>query len=242
MADSLGGLDDLIEQLETVLDHVDEYEFDVVTGGPPKRAFFKVVAAAFDHIIDRKAHAAEVHRVSAGQVLMRSRDDVGAGSDIEINILVSKDGHGETLHLAKGRVKKIRRISGAYEIQAEVTDMQRMVIPAYRRFYEFVGDGDSAGWNHWCADLSDGPVLQKLNLKRAQVTNFDLCCADLTGSDFREANLSGCNLSGAVFDDCLLDGTIVTGADLFRARLPRRYMGLIAASGMIEVESVILVD
>ncbi|MBN2711864.1 MAG: pentapeptide repeat-containing protein [Planctomycetes bacterium] len=240
MPDYISKLDDLIANLESAIEETEQATFSVSEGEPPKKATFRVLSSTFSGVAQRAANPAEIYELKDGVLKMRSRADVGRNMPIEVKILAGKDSLGETMHIVQGSVISAVRISGAYEINVSANDMRKMVVPAHRRFLDCIANGDPTGWNRWANDLGDGPVLQGLDLSLSNLSGFDLCCADLTGSNFENANLSGANLAGAILSGCNLDGVKVTGTDFFRARIPRRYMGLLTASGMIEVESVIL--
>ncbi len=242
MPELLSSLDDLINNLESAVENVEESGFALSPGEPPKRATFRIVAGAYTSRMDRQPRAAEAHQLDRGLLTLRSRGDVARGMQVEVNLLLSKDGQGETILQMTGQVQRTQRVSGAYEILIKVVELRKTVVPTHRRFLECVTAGDAAGWNRWCADLHDGPVLQNLDLSRTVLADFDLCCADLSGSNLSDADLTGADLTGADLTGCTLEGVRIAGADLFRATLPRRYGGLIVASGTIEAESVILVD
>lgn len=241
MPDYLSKLDELLNNLETAIEDVGKADFAIAPGEPPKPAIYRIVSE-YVSSVDRKPRRAEVHAVQEGLIVMRSRNDAARGSLVEIHVLMSKDGGGETMHVMKAAITRSQRISGAYEIQAAMSEMQTVTVPAHRRFLECVANGDAAAWNRWCADLREGPELKALDLARSDLSGFDLCCADLSGGNLGDCNLAGADLSGANLKGCVLDGANVSGADLFRTRLPRKYMDLILASGTAEVESVILGD
>jgi len=242
MAEYLSKLDDLINNLESAMEETEEIDFKLAAGEPPKRATFRILSETYTSRLDRQPRPAEMHEMMDGHMLLRSRSDVARGMRIEVHVLMSKSGEGETLLRMAASVDLTRRVSGAYEVQATASSFEKVVVPAPRRFLECAAAHDAAAWNRWCADLEEGPVLKGLDLGGMVLANFDLACADLSGSNLDHADLSGTNLSGADLSGCSMNGVRVSGADFFRARLPRKYMGLILASGTIEAESVILSD
>ncbi|MHC4884583.1 MAG: pentapeptide repeat-containing protein, partial [Planctomycetota bacterium] len=74
------------------------------------------------------------------------------------------------------------------------------------------------------------------------LNNFDLCMADLTGSNLSHTSFAGCNLSGAILTGCQLNGANFIGADLFSVTISRKHLNLLTDSGLIEVQSITLVD
>ncbi len=240
MSDYVDKLDGLISDLESVIEDHETTTFSIESGEPPRRGTYRILSGAYTSLADRKPRRSEIHSVSASEVLLRSQADVSRGMEVEVKILAEKTGKGEVLQVVTGNVIQSRRVSGAYEIQTSIENLQKKIVPAHQRFLDSISAGDSMAWNRWCADLNEGAELKGLDLSRSVLANFDLSCADLSSSNLQDADLSGANLAGADLSDCNLDGVNIAGADLFRARLPRRYMGLLLASGMIEVESVIL--
>jgi len=242
MSKYLEKLEDLIQKLESAPEQPRGEEFAIAPGQPPRQGAFRVLAEAYANRLERKPRPAEIRMLAQGKLVMRSHNDVARGAQIEVTIVAQKSGRGETVCVAQGQVTRAQRISGAYEIEMTVASQSSSTIPVQRRFLEYAATGDAASWNRWYADVEEGALLRNLDLARMNLVNFDLCCAHLCGSDLRGANLSNANLSGADLTGCNLDGVLISGADLFRAHLPRRYLGLLVACGMVEVESVLLVD
>lgn len=241
MPDYLGKLDQLIGKLEEALEKPVPEQIVVAAGDPPKRAQYRILAETYTGIAARKPRPAEVRLLTGPELLMVSQKDVARKMPVEVTVFAGKNEQGETIHVAQGEVSQMNRVSGAYEIRVDVSDLREVLIPAHKRFMEFVTARDTAGWNRWCSGLKEGVALRELDLTRADLSNCDLCCADLSGADLTDADLSGAILSGADLTGCCLEGVAVNGADFFRAKLPRKFMGLLLASGMVEVESVILV-
>ncbi len=242
MSKYLDKLEALIQKLENTSEQTAAEEFTIAPGQPPRPGSFRVISEAYARRLERKPRPAEILVLAQGKLTLRSHTDVARGAQIEVTVVAQKNGRGETVYVLQGQVTRAQRISGAYAIEMAVARQSASAIPAQRRFLEYAAAGDAASWNRWYADLEDGAVLRNLDLARMNLANFDLCCAQLCGSDLRNANLSNANLSGADLTACNLDGVLISGADLFGARLPRRYMGLIVACGMVEAESVVMVD
>lgn len=241
MSNHLEKLDALIAKLDHALGAMESARGIVERSDAPLHAHYRILAEMFAGIEARKPRAAEVLSLVGSELVMRSQQTVVRNTPIEITIPGVKDAFGETLHVATGVVGNIKRISGTYEVTVRVDDLQEVQVPVHGVFMQFVKAHDRDGWNRWCADLSEGPSLPKLDLTRADLSGYDLCCADLSGSILTESDCSGANLAGANLKGCNLEGVIMNGTDLFRTRLPRKYMDLLLASGMVEVESVILV-
>lgn len=242
MAQLIEVIDRLVLQLESALDAVADYEFVAVAGRPPRRGTFRIVSSAYVSLADRKPRSVDVLLMRGAEMMFQSRDNVARRATLEVTVLTKKTGEGEVLHVVQATVTDVKRSMGGYEVYCALTGLQRMAVPAYRRFLDCVTNEDPVGWSRWCADLREPAVLRDLDLQRTDLTRFDLCCADLAGSDLSDANLSGALLSGANLSGCCLDGAQVAGADLFGARIPSDYRGLVANSGMIEVESVIFLE
>jgi len=241
MPDFLSKIDQMINSLEGAMEDASVLDFSVSAGEPPRSATFRVTQGSYISVSEKKPKPSEVYIIKDQKVMMRSRGDVAKGSEIELTLQMRKDGRGETFFVMRCEVTKTLRVSGAYEINANIISQQKTEIPSHRRFLECVAEKDSLAWNRWCATLEEGAVLKSLDLVGAGLANFDLSCADLSESNLENADLSGADLSGANLDACNLDGVKVSGTDLYLARLPRRYMGLILASGTVEAESVALV-
>lgn len=240
MSEHLETLDRLIQKLEAALTKPETPSFFIEPGQPPRSATMTVIGGAYVGLKDRKPRPAEVHRLDHETMLVRSVADLTKNMPVEVEILMNKNALGETLHQVKGKVLRAQRISGGYELEIAVEDQRGRTVSVSEHFHACVEAGDAAQWNRWCADLDEGVDLRGLDLAHQVLSHFDLCCADLSGSDFRDSNLSHAMLAGANLSDCKLDGVQIAGADLFRATLPREHMDLLVASGMPEVESVVL--
>lgn len=235
-------LEDLIGNLESALEATERYEFDVASGQPPRRATYRVTSTAIGQGLARNTPTpAEVHRANNEQVIFHSRDNILKNSKLELALVAAKSSQGETVYMFKLRALDVRKTSGSYVIGAAVESLKKVEVAIAKRFQDCVWNENYAAWNAWCADLDEGPDLRGLDLAGANLAYYDLCCANLAASNLRGANLTGANLGGANLSGCDLENVSVAGADLFRCQLPRKFMGLVAASGMLEVESVILV-
>ncbi|MFW5856831.1 MAG: pentapeptide repeat-containing protein [Planctomycetota bacterium] len=243
MADDTGGLDDLITSLESAVDDAEELAFESGDGRPPRRCTFKVLSESFGSVSERrKNRQAELTRLYEGQGRIRMRDNIVAGHRLRVTIFFDKTGEGEILYRGDATISHSKRVPGCYEAILDFDDLQKTVQPVHRRFLECAVGGDFVTWNRWCSDLREGAVLRDLDLSDTTLVNFDLCAADLTGSDLSGANLANSNLSGANLTGCRLERARLAGADLFRVTIPRKYMGLLAAAGLVELDSVTLVD
>ncbi len=242
MPESLDRLDKLIADLEEAIRLAELADFTIEAGGKPNRATVLIKSGTLAQRRHQKPMEAEVTFMKQGQVRFRCTHDIVRGYEIELTIAADKTGEGETTIIAQAVIDKARKISGGYDFEATIQSIERKTLAISRRFMDFVLQKDAPGWNRWCAEMEEGANLRMLDLQREHLANFDLCCADLRESDLRSVDLTGANLSGANLTGCRLDGASVAGADFFRTRLPRKYMHLLVAAGLVEVESVILVD
>lgn len=241
MVDYLNKLDALIGNLERALEEP-QAEGDgylIEPGDPPRSATYRIVTSSFTSSTERQSRPAEIHRLGNGEMVMHSRADVSRNMEVEVQVLTEKNRLGETLCSVKGKVVRTTRVTGTYEVLVRVDEQETLMIPAHQRLVEFASRGDGAGWQRWCAGLREGAMLKGVDLSNQPLNGFDLCCADLSESNLTGSDLTGADLAGADLTGCVLEHVSITGADLFRARLPRKYMGLLVASGIPEVESVI---
>lgn len=243
MARAPADVDSIVEKLETGLQDAAEAVFEAGDGTPPRQCTFRINTEAFGSLSERKKRrAAELVRLRDGEVELRTRESIVAGYELTITVLFARSGAGEVLLGCDGTVIQSKRIPGCYRLILQLTGLQRQLVPCHRRLLECAASNDFATWNRWSIELQEGAQLRELDLSGMNLSHFDLCCADLSGSNLTAANLSHCNLSGANLSGCVLDMARLAGADLFRVQLPRRYMGLLTAAGLVEIESAILVD
>lgn len=242
MDEEKGPVQRFIESLEALTAEASTSSFEIAPNTPPRRATFRILTDTYASIVDRKIHHGEVLSLSGSEILFRSPSDVARGRTVEMTILESKSHRGEALQIGNVFIKVAKKVSGAYLFEGQVTKLRRREIPVHRRFLAFLAENDREGWNRWCFDFEEGPSLIELDLSRANLAGWNLCCADLRGSSLRGADLSGANLAGADLTRCDLEGAKVAGADFFRCRFPRCYMNLLLASGLVEVESILLVE
>lgn len=244
MSEALGRLDQLIADLESTMKEADFGRMMIAAGASPRPATFVMTESSIGASLaqTKKTYTCIVTELTAEKVVYRAQTDISRSVPVQITFLVRKNAQGEYLAVVDAGTAQTAKVAGGYEFIAPVKEIGRKSIPAHRRFLEFVADNDAAGWNRWCADLEDGPVLARLDLSDSDLTDFDLACANLAESNLRGAKLVRTNLSGAKLGGCNLEGALVQGTDFFRAVLPRASMGLLAASGLVEVESVLWVD
>lgn len=203
---------------------------------------FRMVSAGGIVRTHEESIPAEIRYLQNGITRFQCATDAPRGREVQMSILAEQDVTGELHLLCRLLVRKTTRISGAYEFEAEIRSIRKRQLDAAWVFARHAAQGDAGGWNRWIAKTDDPAHLQNLHLVQARLAQFDLCCADLRGSNLEDANLSLANLAGADLRGCHLDGVRVDGADLFGVTLPRRYKDLLAASGLVETESVHLVE
>lgn len=205
----------------------------------PCPATFRLVATGGIVRSHEKPIPAEIRYLQKGSARFHSATDAARGREIQMDILAAQDVTGEKHLLCRLLVRKTTRISGAYEFEAEIRSIRTMRVDAAWVFARHAAQGDAGGWNRWIGKTDDPADLRRLNLEDAPLAHFDLCCADLRGSNLQGADLSLANLAGADLRGCRLEGVKVGGADLFGAKVPASYRHLVAASGLVETESVV---
>ncbi len=231
-------LDELISGLELLITEADESPLSIDTASQPKRATYRIVNAALGG--DRKPKTGEaVYLDSSHLILYCAKTEAVKGAQMEVTVQAEKSGRGEALTMIKGKVITLKRVRGGYEIDIDVTEMRNTLITPGQKLRECMSKNDVAGWNRWCQDIKENIELVGMEMKKADLSGYDLCCSDLTGSDLSNANLTNTLLAGADLVHCKLDHATVTGADFFRARLSRAQAWVLPLSGMPEVESVI---
>jgi hypothetical protein len=236
-------LQEMITRMEQALSDLDAVEFDSAQGEPPRPFTYHISSDGYGSLSDRrKERHGKLIWLRGGRARLQVYDGIVAGLDLEMAVFLEKSPKGETVCHTGAHVEQISRISGGYDATVTLQDLTTTLIPARKKFLESVASESFAAWNRWYADLTEGAILTDLELSETRLVNYDLCLADLSGSNFEGANLAGCNLSGADLSGCNLDRVRLGGADLFGARIPRRYLGLVAASGLVEVESVSVVS
>lgn len=232
-------LDGLIAQLEGLLSESDETPLLIDINDAPKRGSYRMVA-------DRrnvKSHSCDAVYLDDSRLVFRcTRSEVVRLAPLEVTIQAEKSGRGETFATITGKALGTRRVRGGYEIEMEVAETKKTRITPGQRLRDCVGRGDAAGWNRWVQEIRDNIELMNVNLRKADLSGFDLCCCDLTGSDLSDANLTGAILAGSDLSQCNLERTIVFGVDFFRAKMTRQQASLLPLSGMPEVESVLFVS
>lgn len=239
MSDSPSSIETLLDSIEESL-HGDRIS-DFMIRKVPCPAEFRIVATGGIVRSHEKSVPAEIRYLQKGVARFQCATDAARGREIQMDILAQQDVTGERHVLCRLLIRKTTRISGAYEFEAEIRSIRIMHVGAAWVFARHVAQGDAGGWNRWIGKTDDPAVLRNLNLAEANLSHFDLCCADLRGSNLQDANLSFANLAGADLRGCQLDGVRVEGADLFGVTLPDRYRHVLAASGLVETESVKLV-
>ncbi len=232
-------LDGLIAQLEGLISESDESPLLIDINDAPKRGNYRVVA-------DRrntKSHSCDAVYLDDSRLVFRcTRSEVVRLAPLEVTIQAEKSGRGETFATITGKALGTRRVRGGYEIEMEVAEPRKTRITPGQRLRDCVSRGDVAGWNRWVQEIRDNIELMNVNLRKADLSGFDLCCCDLSGSDLSDANLTGAILAGSDLSQCNLERTTVFGADFFRAKMTRQQASLLPLSGMPEVESVFFVS
>ncbi len=240
MSDAIHRIDELIAEIESTVDDIDMGEATIVDGDKTVAAKFVVVegSLALSLAQTKQTYDCVIRELAKDKIVFRAQSDVARSALVQISFITRKSADGEFLAVINVGIPQTTKIPGGYEFTASVKSLVRQTVPAHRKFLEFLADGDAAGWNRWCADLDEGPQLCHLDLSGADLSEFDLACADLAESNMTNANLSGATLAGANLRGCLLEGVRVQDTDFYRAVLPRSAMGLLQASGLVEIESV----
>ena len=234
-------LESMAEQLEAIIHDAALCSFAPTAKRPFLNAEIEFISDGYINPKDRKAKQAKVLFMQEGLVRLQMQETLLRSQKVQLTAFMQKTGKGEDRAVSIGIVSQCKRVKGGYDAELELDTMELKQLPAIDLFLNCALEGDFATWNRWCADLTDNLELQELNLQNMTLANFDLCAANLVGSDLTGVDLSNANLSGANLCDCNLSGVRITGADLFGARLPRQHMDLIGASGLVEVESVVLI-
>lgn len=239
----LARLDALITALNAVVEEPEEIYFKPVPGRPPRPAHVRVFLVGTLRDFDRQpAVPAEALLFDGANLLLRGATEPVRNAPIEARVALAKTKRGESTLVIKGVVRETKRVSGAYQYLVLVKESRHDIVTAAQRLRECLEKKDPLAWERWCADLDDGVDLRGMDLRRAPLAHFDLCCANLAGANLAGADLAGANLSGANLDRARLDGVRVAGADLFRARVGRRYAAVVDASGLMESRSVQFTD
>lgn len=229
-------LDGLIAQLEGLLSESDESPLLIDINDAPKRGSYRVAT-------DRrnaKPHGCDAVYLDDSKLVFRcSRSEVVRLAPLEVTIQAEKSGRGETFATITGKALGTKRVRGGYEIEMEVSETKKTRITPGQRLRDCAARGDAAGWNRWVQEIRDNIELMNVNLRKADLSGFDLCCCDFTGSDLSDANLTGAILAGSDLRECNLERATVSGADFFRVRMTRKQAALLPLSGMPEVESVL---
>lgn len=230
-------LDELIVGLEALITEADETPLAIGLDEPPKRAFYRIVAAG---AMDRKPKAGEAFFLDGDKLMLRcDKTEVVKLTPLEVTIQAEKSGRGESLAIVVGKAQNTKRVRGGYEIDIEVVETRKTRITPGQKLRECLTKNDVQGWNRWCQDIRDTIELQGIDLRNADLAGYDLCCSNLDGVDLSGANLTGTVLAGADLSQCKMDNVTISGTDFFRARMNRAQAKLLALSGMPEVESVL---
>lgn len=243
MPEASSKIDDLISNLEEAIEATDDIDFTASAEVGPKPATFKVTSVSFGAVSERnKLRQANVVQISNGTAHLHARENIVKGFELDMTMFYEKNRVGEVLYRCTGEIVSSQKVSGGYSLRMEFKSIDKISIPAYRRMIEFAASGDFAGWNRWSSSLKEGALLRDIDLSNMDLKYFDLCCANMEECNFQNADLSYCNLSGANLKGCNLDNVNFTGADLFKVKIPRKYMALLTASGIVEIESVVLIQ
>lgn len=235
-------IDQLILRLEQVFLEANDTAIRIDAGEPPKRAIYRILNAAAGSHAPRPVAAQALRLDDTQLVLFCNVTEIVKGSLLDVSVQARKSGRGESQALIRGKATGLRRVRGGYEVDIYIEKMRRSVTTPGQKLQECLGKNDMAGWNRWCAEITDTINLTGLRLVKADLQGYDLCCADLTGTDLSGANLTGANLSGSDLARTRLDNAIVQGTDLFGARMNRRAAWAVQQSGLLETESIAFGD
>lgn len=231
-------LDDLIAGLEALIIESDESPLSILTTDRPKRAIYRILSDSGPSV--RKAKTGEAVYLDGSRLVLRcNTTEVVRQTPMEVAVLAEKSGRGETMAVIRGKAAGLKRVRGGYDIDIEIGEMRKTRVTPGQKLRECLGKNDATAWNRWCQDIRDTIELIGMDLKKADLSGYDLCCSDLTGSDLSGANLNGAILAGADLSHCKMDNVMVVGTDFFRARMNRTQTPLLQLSGIPEVESVI---
>lgn len=234
-------IDTLIAGLEGLIAEADETPLSISVAGAPKRAVYRILGAGL--ATDRKPKAADaVHLDEKRLILHCAKTEVVRQTPLEVAVQAEKSGRGEVMAVITGKVTGLKRVRGGYDVEIDIGEMRKTRITPAQKLRECLGKGDVPAWNRWCQDIRDSLELIGMDLRRADLSGCDLCCADLTDADLSGANLTGTTLAGADLTRCKLDQVTVSGTDFFRARMVRSQSALLPLSGMPESESVVFED
>jgi hypothetical protein len=232
----------LMAELEEALVVSDTISFQAYEDVLPKPCVYKIISSAYQTTADKKkVFSGKIFALNGAKCKLLSNKGIIKGQEVELTIFFEKDYTGETIYTGRGAAQHSKKISGGYDVEIELNILEKNFIPIHKRFYEFVTNGDFAGWNRWTFDIDKGPKLKNLDLEGSDMRNFNLCAADFSGSNLNNTSLINCNLSGANFEKCQMDNILVSGADLFRCKIPRKYMEIISACELVEVESIVFI-
>ncbi len=231
-------VDSLITGLDAMIAEADETPLSIATSGPPKRAVYRILGTGL--ATDRKPKSGDAVYLDGSRLVLHcAKTEVVRQTPLEIVIQAEKSGRGETMAVVTGKVLGLKRVRGGYDVEVEISEMRKTRITPAQKLRECLGKADPVAWNRWCQDIRENLELIGMDLKKADLSGYDLCCADLADADLTGANLSGATLAGADLTKCKLDQVLVSGTDFFRARMVRSQAQLLSLSGMPEVESVV---
>lgn len=231
-------VDSLIAGLEGLIAESDETPLRIEVNKSPKRATYRVLNPAGPS--GRRLHHAEAVYLDGGVLVLRCQDTpVVRQTQLQVTVQAEKSGRGEVIAIIQGRVRELKRISGGYDIDIEITEMRKTKVSPAQKLRDCINNSDATSWNRWCHDIGGTIELMGMDLRMVDLNGYDLCCADFSGSDFSGANLSGAILAGADLSHCIMEKVTAAGADFFHARMNRAQAALLQQSGMPEVESVV---
>lgn len=231
-------IDQLIAGLEALITESDESPLVIEQTDRPRRAIYRVLNDTSP--TGRKAKTGEAVYLDSTRLVLRcNTTEVVKQTPMEVIVQAEKSGRGETMAIIKGKALGLKRVRGGYDIEIGIGEMRKSRVTPGQKLRECLGKGDMSGWNRWCQDIRDSIELIGMDLKKADLAGYDLCCTDLTGADLSGANLSGTILAGADLIHCKMENVTVTGADFFRAKMNNEQKALLQLSGMPEAESVI---
>ncbi len=232
-------IDSLIAGLENLIAESDETPLTIESNQKPKRAAYRTLLPGTSPS-ERKVRFGDAVYLNSDLLVLRcNTTEVVRLTPMEVMIQVEKNGHGETMAIVKGKARELKRVRGGYDIEIDIGEMRKTRLSPSQKLRDSLHKNDVTGWNRWCQDIKDKIELMGMDLRRADLTGYDLCCADFNGSDLSGANLTNAVLAGSDLSHCTMDKVVVTGTDFFRAKMNRAQAALLQQSGMPEVESVV---
>lgn len=233
-------IDSLIAGVEALITESDETPFYIDMHQAPRKAFYRIFNSGIRGQSDKRIYHADAVFLNDECLILRCNDtSVVKQMQLHATVQAEKSSRGEVLVVMQGKVRELKRIQGGYDVEIEITETRKIKITPAQKLRDCILHNDVTGWNRWCNDIPGSLELTGTDMRMTNLSGYDLCLADFTGSDFTGANLSGAIFAGAVLRDCVLENVTVTGTDFFHARMNRSQAALLQQSGMPEIESVV---